>query len=162
MDLVGGRAPEFHVIVDPLRLAAAGLSFADVTAALNGDNLVAPAGFHEEDHTLFLTVVDGRNAGYSAAEMFDATHLGRAGALAFSEAVGRVIRDRLDRPESWSTERWVALPRYDARAVATLASAATVEDQMQSGRNLARVMEEEHRQRQERRLAGAGSPGRRR
>ncbi len=60
VDIVGGRAPEFHVIVDPLRLAAAGLSFADVTLALNGENLVAPTGLHEEDHTLFLTVVDGR------------------------------------------------------------------------------------------------------
>jgi CzcA family heavy metal efflux pump len=60
VDIVGGRAPEFHVIVDPLRLAAVGLGFNDVTAALNANNLVAPTGLHEEDHTLFLTVVDGR------------------------------------------------------------------------------------------------------
>jgi multidrug efflux pump subunit AcrB len=34
VDLVGGRTPEYHVIVDPLRMEAAGLSFSDVTEAL--------------------------------------------------------------------------------------------------------------------------------
>ncbi len=108
-----------------------------------------------------LTVVDGQHAGYSRNEMFDSTHLSRAGALAYSETVGRLIRNRLDHPELWSANRWLALPRYDASAVETLASAASVEDQTQSGRNLARVMEDEHRKRQERRLAGAVTPGRR-
>lgn len=60
VDLVGGRTPEYHVIVDPLRLLAAGLSLSDVTEALTKKNLVAPAGMHEENHTLYLTVVDGR------------------------------------------------------------------------------------------------------
>ena len=62
VDLVGGRAPEFQVIVDPVRLASAGLTFADVSAALAANNLVAPAGLHEENHLLYLTVVDGRLA----------------------------------------------------------------------------------------------------
>ena len=60
VDLVGGRAPEYHVVIDPLRLSAASLSLAEVTRALEENNLVAPAGLHEEDHTLYLTVVDGR------------------------------------------------------------------------------------------------------
>ncbi len=60
VDLVGGRAPEYHVAVDPIRLAAARLSLADVTTALESNNLVASAGMHEENHTLYLTVVDGR------------------------------------------------------------------------------------------------------
>ena len=60
VDLVGGRTPEYHVIVDTLRLEAAGLSFSDVTEALIKRNLIAPAGMHEENHTLYLTVVDGR------------------------------------------------------------------------------------------------------
>ena len=60
VDLVGGRTPEYHIIVDPLRLQAAGLSLAQVTEALVRSNLVSPAGFHEEDYTLYLTVVDGR------------------------------------------------------------------------------------------------------
>jgi CzcA family heavy metal efflux pump len=60
VDLVGGRTPEYHVIVDPLRLNAAHLSLADVSDALIRNNLVSPTGMHEEDHTLYLTVVDGR------------------------------------------------------------------------------------------------------
>jgi CzcA family heavy metal efflux pump len=60
VDLVGGRTPEYHIIVDPLLLSAANLSLAEVTGALNNNNFVASAGMHEENHTLYLTVVDGR------------------------------------------------------------------------------------------------------
>jgi CzcA family heavy metal efflux pump len=59
-DLMGGRTPEFQVIVDPLRLQAAGLGLAQVTEALERNNLVASTGLHEENHKLYLTVVDGR------------------------------------------------------------------------------------------------------
>jgi CzcA family heavy metal efflux pump len=60
VDLVGGRRPEYHVIVDTLRLQAAGLSLSDVTEALIQKNLIVPAGMHEENHTLYLAVVDAR------------------------------------------------------------------------------------------------------
>src|SRR5713101_74151 len=60
VDLVGGRTPEYHVVVDPLRLNAAGLSLQQVTDTLVKNNLVAPTGLHEENHTLYLSVVDGR------------------------------------------------------------------------------------------------------
>ncbi len=60
VDLVGGRTPEYHVIVDLLRLQAANLSLRQVTAALAQNNLIAPTGMHEENHTLYLAVVDGR------------------------------------------------------------------------------------------------------
>ena len=60
VDLVGGRTPEYHVIVDLLRLNATQLTLAQVTDALIRTNLVASTGMHEEDHTLYLTVVDGR------------------------------------------------------------------------------------------------------
>lgn len=60
VDLIGGRAPEFHVIVDPLRLQAANLTLPQVTEALEENNLVASSGLHEENHMLYLTVVDGR------------------------------------------------------------------------------------------------------
>jgi len=60
VDLVGGRAPEYHVVVDPIRLSAARLTLADLTGSLENNNLVASAGMHEENHTLYLTVVDGR------------------------------------------------------------------------------------------------------
>lgn len=60
VDLVGGRAPEFHVVVDPTRLQASGLGLTHVTDAIARNNLIAPTGMHEENHTLYLTVVDSR------------------------------------------------------------------------------------------------------
>ena len=60
VDLVGGRTPEYHIIVDPLRLNAAHLTLAQITDTLIKTNLVTPTGMHEEDHTLYLAVVDGR------------------------------------------------------------------------------------------------------
>jgi CzcA family heavy metal efflux pump len=60
VDLVGGRAPEYHVVVDPLKLSAAGFGLNQVTEALEKNNLMASAGMHEENYTLYLTVVDGR------------------------------------------------------------------------------------------------------
>ncbi|QDV47575.1 Cobalt-zinc-cadmium resistance protein CzcA [Stieleria neptunia] len=58
--LVGGRVPEYHVVVDPTRLDANGLSFAQVTQALADTNLFTPAGMHEENYQLYLTTVDNR------------------------------------------------------------------------------------------------------
>ena len=60
VDLVGGREPEFHVVADPLRLAANNLALTQVSDALIKSNLVAAGGLHEERDTLFLTLVDGR------------------------------------------------------------------------------------------------------
>jgi len=70
VDLVGGRAPEYHVIVDPLKLAAANLALTDVTGALEKNNLVAPAGFHMENYTIYLALVDGRVKGARDIEDF--------------------------------------------------------------------------------------------
>ena len=42
--IVGGRMPEYHVIVDPLRLQAVNLSLAQVTDALARNNLIVPTG----------------------------------------------------------------------------------------------------------------------
>ena len=58
--IVGGRVPEYHVIVDPLRLQAVNLSLSQVSDALIKNNLIAPTGMLEEDYKLYLTVVDGR------------------------------------------------------------------------------------------------------
>lgn len=60
VDLVGGRTPEFHIVADPLSLNAAHLTLSQITDALIANNFVASAGMHEENHTLYLTVVDGR------------------------------------------------------------------------------------------------------
>ncbi len=58
--IVGGRAPEYHIIVDPLRLQALNLSLTQVTDALIRNSLITPTGMLEEDYKLYLTVVDGR------------------------------------------------------------------------------------------------------
>ncbi|MGB9894036.1 MAG: efflux RND transporter permease subunit, partial [Candidatus Saccharicenans sp.] len=60
VNLVGGRTPEFQVIVDPIRLQAAHLGLDQIISALEKNNLVASTGMHEENYFLYLTVVDGR------------------------------------------------------------------------------------------------------
>ena len=60
VEITGGRAPEFHVVVDPLKLQASGLGLADVTDMLTKNNLFASAGMLEENYHLYLTTVDGR------------------------------------------------------------------------------------------------------
>ena len=60
VDLVGGRAPEYHVVVDPVKLAAANFTLGDITNALDKGNLVSPAGLHTENYTLYLALVDSR------------------------------------------------------------------------------------------------------
>ena len=67
VEITGGRTPEFHVVVDPLKLQAAGLGLADVSDALTKNNLFAPAGMMEENYHLYLTTVDGRV--HSAADI---------------------------------------------------------------------------------------------
>jgi CzcA family heavy metal efflux pump len=58
--LVGGDVPEYHVLVDPHRLEAHNLALPQVVEALASTNLFTPAGMHEEDRQLYLTVIDGR------------------------------------------------------------------------------------------------------
>jgi CzcA family heavy metal efflux pump len=60
VDLLGGPPPEYAVVVDPLRLAALKLDLMDVVNSLAKNNLVSPAGMHQQDNRLFLTAVDGR------------------------------------------------------------------------------------------------------
>jgi CzcA family heavy metal efflux pump len=60
VEILGGHVPEYHVIVDPLKLQAADLGLLDVGDALTKNNLVAPAGMIEENYHLYLTTVDGR------------------------------------------------------------------------------------------------------
>lgn len=103
-----------------------------------------------------LTVVDGRGAGYPPEALADMTHLSRTGAIAYSDAVGRLIRDRLDRPAG--APRWVRLPRYDAAAAGALAAAADVEDLPGSGRALERAAAEARQERRARRLARGAPP----
>ncbi len=70
VDLVGGRTPEYHVVVDPVKLAAANLALTDITGSLEKNNLVAPAGFHMENYTIYLALVDSRVKGPRDIEDF--------------------------------------------------------------------------------------------
>lgn len=60
VDILGGREPEYHVIVDPLKLQASHLGLQDISDALTQNNLVAAAGMIVENYHLYLTTVDGR------------------------------------------------------------------------------------------------------
>jgi CzcA family heavy metal efflux pump len=92
--LVGGRAPEYHVVVDPLRLQAVNLSLAQVTDALLRNNLVAPSGMLEENYQLYLTVVDGRVHSAADIENLTVAVVGNPpGALA-PAALGHPVRIR--------------------------------------------------------------------
>ena len=61
------------MVVDPLKLAAANLALTDITAALEKNNLVAPAGFHMENYTIYLALVDSRVKGPRDIEDFVVT-----------------------------------------------------------------------------------------
>jgi multidrug efflux pump subunit AcrB len=77
VDLVGGRTPEYHVVVDPVRLQAAGLTLTQVNEALSKNNLVTSTGLHEENRMLYLAVVDGRVHSIKDIENFPVTVEGR-------------------------------------------------------------------------------------
>ena len=60
VDIVGGRAPEYHVEVDPYRLEGYHLSLSQVSDALAKGNVIGQAGLRDEDHQLYLSLVDSR------------------------------------------------------------------------------------------------------
>ncbi|HSV08829.1 MAG TPA: efflux RND transporter permease subunit [Candidatus Binatus sp.] len=91
VDLVGGREAEFHVVADPAKLAAAGLTLTDVVDRLRATNLVAPAGMLEQNHQLFLALVSGR---FASADDIAATVVGLSPTRApiFLRDVARIER----------------------------------------------------------------------
>ncbi len=60
VSLVGGRIPEFHVVVDPARVKAHQMTLVEVDKALAETNQFTPAGMQEENYQLYLVVVDDR------------------------------------------------------------------------------------------------------
>lgn len=60
INLVGGRVPEWHVVLDPEKLEAHHLTLDQVSLALGDANQFTPAGMHEENYQLYLSVVDNR------------------------------------------------------------------------------------------------------
>lgn len=63
VQIQGGRQREFRVELDPAQLAGRGLSAADVTQAIRQQHQVLSAGLTENNHELYLTLVNGRVAG---------------------------------------------------------------------------------------------------
>jgi len=90
VDLVGGRTPEFHIVVDLVRLQAAGLALSQVTEALEKNNLVASTGLHEENRMLYLAVVDGRVHSIPEIENFPVAVAGSHPVLV--RDIARVVR----------------------------------------------------------------------
>ncbi len=104
-----------------------------------------------------LTVLDSRRSGFPPDALMDAVHMSRTGAIAYSDALGDLLRTHLDRPDEHS-ERWIEMPRYDAKKAQALADASPVEDVMQSGKNLANEMRENYARKKRGQIASKTGP----
>ncbi|MDE3207363.1 MAG: efflux RND transporter permease subunit, partial [Pseudomonadota bacterium] len=58
--ITGGTPEEYHVVVNPAKLAAYGLSITNVENALNQGNVMKSVGYMEDHFQLYLTFADGR------------------------------------------------------------------------------------------------------
>jgi CzcA family heavy metal efflux pump len=57
--IVGGRPPEYHVLVDPEKLNAYGMPLTRVADAIRNSNVINPSGMVQENYHLYLTTVTG-------------------------------------------------------------------------------------------------------
>ncbi|MBI1738486.1 MAG: efflux RND transporter permease subunit, partial [Acidobacteria bacterium] len=57
--IVGGRPPEYHVIVQPEKLNSYGLPLTKVVEAIRNTNTIAAAGMIQENYHLYLATVTG-------------------------------------------------------------------------------------------------------
>ncbi|MCX6635209.1 MAG: efflux RND transporter permease subunit, partial [Acidobacteria bacterium] len=57
--IVGGRPPEYHVLVDPQKLNGYGMPLTKVVEALRSSNILSPSGMVQENYHLYLTTVTG-------------------------------------------------------------------------------------------------------
>jgi CzcA family heavy metal efflux pump len=58
--VAGGKSREFHVVIDPDRLAAHNVSVQQVTEAIKESNIIESPGLIEENHQLELALVSGQ------------------------------------------------------------------------------------------------------
>src|SRR5436853_4878992 len=58
--VAGGKSREFHVAIDPDRLAAHNVSVQQVTEAIKDSNIIVSPGLIEENHQLELALVSGQ------------------------------------------------------------------------------------------------------
>jgi len=57
--IVGGRPPEYHVLVSPEKLNAYGMPLTKVVDAVRNSNIINASGMVEENYHLYLTTVTG-------------------------------------------------------------------------------------------------------
>lgn len=57
--IVGGRQPEYHVLVDPNKINAYGLPLSKVVDSIRHSNLISAAGMVQENYHLYLATVTG-------------------------------------------------------------------------------------------------------
>lgn len=57
--IVGGRAPEYHVILDPKKLNAYGMPATKVADAIRNNNIISASGMIQENYHLYLTTATG-------------------------------------------------------------------------------------------------------
>ena len=58
--VAGGKSREFHVVIDPDRLAAHNVSVQQVTDAIKASNIIESPGLIEENHQLELALISGQ------------------------------------------------------------------------------------------------------
>ena len=56
----GGQEPEFQITPDPARLLATGVTVSDILDAVRRTNLIDSPGLLEENHQLYLGLVNGQ------------------------------------------------------------------------------------------------------
>jgi CzcA family heavy metal efflux pump len=56
----GGQEPEFHITPDPAKLLATGITISDILDAVRRTNLIDSPGLLEENHQLYLALVNGQ------------------------------------------------------------------------------------------------------
>ncbi len=56
----GGQEPEFHIVPDPAKLLAAGVTVTDILDAMRRTNLIDSPGLFERNHELVLGLISGQ------------------------------------------------------------------------------------------------------
>jgi CzcA family heavy metal efflux pump len=57
--IMGGRQPEYHVLVDPVKLNSYGMPLTKVVDAIRNTNIIQAAGMVQENYHLYLTTING-------------------------------------------------------------------------------------------------------
>jgi CzcA family heavy metal efflux pump len=86
---------EVQVIIDPTRLAAAGLAMSDVTTALGGTNVLAPIGRYAQGGRQYLALATGQ---WRSLDDIKATPIGsKSGSIVHVSDLGDVVMGSPDR-----------------------------------------------------------------